>query len=153
LDLNFEIGDAGMLNTNFQATKLDEYSEAAFPGAASIDYTGTTFNNSFDYRVFSTVSYRRGSWGLGMRWQHLPTIDPQPGSSVDLQGVKAHDQLDFFADWSFAERYMLRAGIDNLTDAEPEVVGRTSTNNALGSTSINYDPFGRRFFVGLTIGL
>jgi outer membrane receptor protein involved in Fe transport len=65
--------------------------------------------------------------------------------------VDSHDQLDLFADWTFSERYQLRAGIDNLTDAEPEVVGATSTNNALGSTSVNYDPFGRRYFVGLSM--
>ena len=153
LDLNFDIGGAARLNTNFQATILDEYSEAAFPGATPIDYTGTTFNSSFDYRVFTTVRYQRSAWGLGLRWQHLPTIEPQPGASVDLQGVDSHDQLDLFADWSFRDRYTLRAGIDNLTDAEPEVVGATSTNNALGSTSVNYDPFGRRFFVGLTVAL
>lgn len=153
LDLRFDVGTAGMLTTNFQATILDEYSESAFPGAASIDYTGTTFNSSFDYRVFSTVRYQRDRWSLGLRWQHLPTLDPQPGASVDLLDVSSHDQLDFFADWSFADRYMLRAGIDNLTDSEPEVVGATSTNNSLGSTSVNYDPFGRRFFVGLTMAL
>ena len=153
LDLNFDVGAAGMLNTNFQATFLDEYSEAAFPGANPIEYTGTTFNSSFDYRVFSTARYQRGSWGLGLRWQYLPTIDPQPGTSSDLQGVNSHNQFDLFADWAFQDRYMLRAGIDNLFDAQPEVVGATSTNNALGSTSINYDPFGRRFFLGLTISL
>ncbi len=153
LDLNFDVGGAGRLNTNFQATVLDEYSETAFPGAIPVDYTGTTFNSSFDYRVFTTVRYQRSAWGLGLRWQHLPTLDPQPGASTDLRTIDAHDQFDLFADWTFQERYQLRAGIDNLTDAEPEVVGATSTNNALGSTSINYDPFGRRFFVGLTVAL
>jgi outer membrane receptor protein involved in Fe transport len=151
LDLRFDVGDGGALNTNFQATILDEYSETAFPGATPIEYTGTTFNSSFDYRVFTTVRYQQAMWGLGLRWQHLPTINPQPGASVDLRGVDSHDQLDLFADWTFSERYQLRAGIDNLTDAEPEVVGATSTNNALGSTSVNYDPFGRRYFVGLSM--
>jgi outer membrane receptor protein involved in Fe transport len=150
LDLRFDVGDAGMLNTNFQATILDEYSETAFPGAMPIDYTGTTFNSSFDYRVFTTVRYQRAMWGLGLRWQHLPSIE-QATATADVRPIDSHDQLDFFADWAFAERYQLRAGIDNLTDAEPEVVGATSTNNALGSTSVNYDPFGRRYFVGLSM--
>ena len=88
-----------------------------------------------------------------MRWQHLPTIDPQPGSSVDLQGVKAHDQLDFFADWSFAERYMLRAGIDNLTDAEPEVVGQDLDQQRSRQHEHQLRSVGCRFPVGLTIGL
>ena len=75
---------------------------------------------------------------------------PAYGAAI-LPVIDAHSQFDLFADWTFSERYQLRAGIDNLTDAEPEVVGATTTNNALGSTSINYDPFGRRFFVGLTM--
>ncbi len=150
LDLRFDVGDAGALNTNFQATFLDEYAETAFPGAIPIEYTGTTFNSSYDYRVFTTVRYQRSSWGLGLRWQHLPSIEPST-ATADARNVDAHDQLDLFADWTFSDRYQLRAGIDNLTDAEPEVVGATSTNNALGSTSINYDPFGRRYFVGLSM--
>ncbi len=150
LDLRFDIGGAGALNTNFQATILDEYSETAFPGAIPIEYTGTTFNSSYDYRLFTTVRYQQAMWGLGLRWQHLPTIEPT-GATADIRGVAAHDQFDLFADWTLSERYQLRAGIDNLTDAEPEVVGATSTNNALGSTSVNYDPFGRRYFVGLSM--
>jgi outer membrane receptor protein involved in Fe transport len=150
LDLRFDVGDGAALNTNFQATILDEYSETAFPGATPIEYTGTTFNSSYDYRVFTTVRYQRAAWGLGLRWQHLPSIVPS-GNTADIREVDAHDQFDLFADWTFSERYQLRAGIDNLTDAEPEVVGATSTNNALGSTSVNYDPFGRRYFVGLSM--
>ena len=150
LDLRFDVGDGAALNTNFQATILDEYSETAFPGAIPIEYTGTAFNSSFDYRVFTTVRYQRAMWGLGLRWQHLPTLEPT-GNAADLRDISSHDQLDLFADWTLSERYQLRAGIDNLTDAEPEVVGATSTNNALGSTSVNYDPFGRRYFVGLSM--
>jgi len=150
LDLRFDVGGGGALNTNFQATILDEYSETAFPGAVPIEYTGTAFNSSFDYRVFTTVRYQRAMWGLGLRWQHLPSLEPT-GNAADLLDVDAHDQLDLFADWTLSERYQLRAGIDNLTDAEPEVVGANSTNNALGSTSVNYDPFGRRYFVGLSM--
>jgi outer membrane receptor protein involved in Fe transport len=150
LDLRFDVGGGGALNTNFQATILDEYAETAFPGAIPIDFTGTTFNSSFDYRVFTTVRYQRSMWGLGLRWQHLPSIDPATSTGGALS-VNSHDQLDLFADWTFSERYQLRAGIDNLADAEPEVVGATTTNNALGSTSVNYDPFGRRYFVGLSM--
>ena len=149
LDLRFDVGQAA-LNTNFQATILDEYSETAFPGAIPVEYTGTLFNSSYDYRLFTTVRYQQTGWGLGLRWQYLPTIEPT-GSTGGAQGVDAHSQFDLFADWTFSERYQLRAGIDNLTDAEPEVVGATTTNNALGSTSVNYDPFGRRYFVGLSM--
>ncbi|MBN1240446.1 MAG: TonB-dependent receptor [Gammaproteobacteria bacterium] len=153
LDWRFDVGPGGSLNMNIVGSFLDLYAESAFPGAAPVDYTGTTFNDSFDYKVFSTLRYQRGDWSVGMRWQHLPGIDTQPGAATDLRGVNSHDQLDVFGRWSFRDRYELRMGIDNLLDAEPEVVGATSTNNALGSTNSNYDPFGRRFFAGLTISM
>jgi iron complex outermembrane recepter protein len=154
LDTSFDVGSSGgALNVNFVASFLDEYSESAFPGAAPVDYTGTVFNSSFDYRTFTTLRYDRSSWSLGLRWQHWPELDPQPGSAATVFGVDSHDQLDVFSRWSINERYQLRAGIDNLTNADPPVVGRTSTNNALGSTSADYDTFGRRVFVGLSISL
>jgi outer membrane receptor protein involved in Fe transport len=152
LDWGFDVGDSGgTMNLSVLASILDEYSEQAFPGATAVDYTGTVFNSSFDYKTFTTLRYDRANWGLGLRWQHLPELDPQPGSAPTIFGVDAHDQLDLFARWSFGERYQLRAGIDNLTNEDPEVVGRTTTNNALGSTSTDYDTFGRRVFLGLTV--
>jgi outer membrane receptor protein involved in Fe transport len=151
LDWGFDIGTAGGLNLGVRASILDEYSETAFPGAIAVDYTGTVFNSSFDYRTLTTLRYDGQAWSLGLRWQHLPSLDPQPGSALTVFGVDAHDQYDLFANWSFGERYSLRAGIDNLTNEDPEVVGRTTANNALGSTSADYDTFGRRFYLGLNV--
>jgi iron complex outermembrane receptor protein len=153
VDWRFDVGASGAMSLNMLATFLDLYSETPFPGASPVDYTGSGFNSSFDYRVFSTVRYDRGPWSVGLRWQHLPSVATQPGSAVDLRGTDSHNQLDLFSRWSFAEKYQLRAGIDNLADAKPEVVGATSTNNALGTTNTNYDPFGRRFFIGLQVSL
>ena len=152
LNLRFDVGP-GLMGVNTQATFLDLYSETPFPGAAPVDYTGTQFNSSFDYRVFSTFTYDQGPWSIGLRWQHLPTLDTTQGTSSNQYGVNSHDQLDMFTRWTFAEKYQLRVGIDNLTDESPEVVGATTTNNALGTTSVDYDPFGRRYFVGLTVSL
>ena len=151
LDWDFDVG-AGGLNLSMRASILDEYSESAFPGAIPVDYTGTVFNSSFDYRTLTTLRYDGPSWSLGLRWQHLPSLDPQPDSAATVFGVNAHDQYDLFANWTFGERYSLRAGIDNLTNEDPEVVGATTANNALGSTSADYDTFGRRAYLGLSIG-
>jgi outer membrane receptor protein involved in Fe transport len=152
LDWRFDVG-GGSLNLNLQTSFLDTYSESAFPGAIPVDYTGTSFNSSFDYKTFSSLRYDKASWSVGLRWQHLPALGTQEGSAADLQGINAHDQLDLFTRYSFGEKYQLRAGIDNLLDARPEVVGATSTNNNLGATSTDYDTFGRRLFVGLSVSL
>jgi len=153
VDWRFDVGSMGAMNLNVVASFLDTYEESAFPGAEPVAYTGTLFNSSYDYRTFTTLRYDRGPWSLGLRWTHWPSIDVQPNASADAIGTRAHDRLDLFTNWSFGDRYRLRAGIDNLLDKDPAVVGATSTNNALGATNTNYDPFGRRFFLGLTVSM
>jgi len=140
----------GSLSVNVLASYLDLYEESPFPGSDSIEYTGSTFNSSFDYRLLSTFGYSSGPLSIGLRWQHLPSLDTPPGSAVTAFGVESHDQIDLFGRWSFGEHYELRAGIDNLINGNPEVVGANSTNNALGSTNSNYDQIGRRFYLGVT---
>jgi len=153
LDWGFDVGSAGALNLSVVASFLNTYSESPFPGAEFIDYTGTLQNSSFDYQTFTTLRYQSGSWGVGMRWQHLPSIEPAPDAAADVRGVDSHDQLDLFANWMINERFSLRAGIDNLLDQDPEIVGATPFNNNLGGTNSNYDQFGRRYFMGLNITL
>ena len=89
------------------------------------------------------------------RWAYAgstcPELDVAPGSAANTFGIDAHDQLDVFGSWRFNERIVMRGGIDNLTNEDPEVVGRTTVNNNLGNTNSNYDQFGRRVFLGLSI--
>jgi iron complex outermembrane recepter protein len=152
VDLQLDWGIGNFL-VNVQSSILTKYETAAFPGADFIDYTGTTTNNSFDYRLFSTVSYANGPFSIGMRWQHLPSLDVAPDAAATALGVNAHDQFDLFGTWRFSDRWALRYGVDNLTDAEPEWVGRTTTNNAVGTTNNLYDQIGRRVFFGVTMTL
>jgi iron complex outermembrane receptor protein len=143
----------GNFNVNILASFLENYSESPFPGAAFIEYTGTEFNSSFDYRLFSTVNYTNNKLSMGLRWQHLPELDVAPGSAANTFGIDAHDQIDLFGSWRFTERITMRGGIDNVTNEDPEVVGRTTINNNKGTTNSNYDQFGRRLFFGLSIAL
>ena len=152
LDWGFDVG-AGALSLGVVASFLDTYAESPFPGADFIDYTGTQQNDSFDYQTYTTLRYQTGSWGVGVRWQHLPSIDPAPSAADDVRGVDAHDQLDLFANWTFNDRFSLRAGIDNLLNEDPPIVGATPFDNNRGTTNSNYDQFGRRYFLGLTVNL
>ena len=101
-----------------------------------------------------------GQVELGDLHQHLPGLDPAPGAGDSAQGIKSHDQVDLFGRWAINERLDLRFGIDNLFDADPEIVGATvnedvpgESNNALGSSFSSHDTFGRRFFVGMKVSL
>jgi iron complex outermembrane recepter protein len=150
LQTDFNVGN---FNVNILASILENYSESPFPGAAFIDYTGTEFNSSFDYRLFSTARYTNDALSIGLRWQHLPELDVAPSAAANTFGIDAHDQLDLFGSWRFTDRVSIRGGIDNVTDADPEIVGATTVNRNLGSTNSNYDQFGRRLFLGVSIAL
>jgi iron complex outermembrane receptor protein len=150
IQVNWRIGN---FLVNEQASFLTSYETSPFPGADFIDYTGTTTNNSFDYRLLSTLVYNKDSLSIGMRWQHLPTLDVAPDAGATALGVDSHDQIDVFGAWTFGQRWSLRAGINNLTNADPEWTGRTTTNNAIGATNAIYDQIGRSVFVGVTMTL
>jgi iron complex outermembrane receptor protein len=151
-DIQVEWG-VGNFDVNFLASVLSTYAESPFPGAAFIDYTGTTQNSSFKYRFFSTLRWGKGPLGIGGRWQHLPQLGPAPDSSAAALPVLSHDQLDVFGSWNFKAHWQLRGGVDNLLNADPAWVGRTTTNNAIGMTNANYDVLGRRVFLGVQLSL
>jgi outer membrane receptor protein involved in Fe transport len=146
----------GSVSVNVQYSHLDSYKVSPFPGGAFVENKGSGVN--FVNRTFTTLGYMNGPFSMGLRWQHLPSLSPPPGTAATAVGVKAHDQLDLFGRWKMSERLELRFGIDNLLDADPEVVGATEdeanpsgSNNALGSSFSSNDTFGRRFFLGARV--
>ncbi len=140
----------GALSLNVIGSYLKEYAESPFAGAAYIDYTGTEYNNSFRYKLYTTLSYAVGPVSAGLRWTHLPSVAPPPGSAAGELGVDSHSQFDLFARWAITDALELRGGVDNLFNTWPEWVGAIpGTNNAIGTTNENYDTIGRRFYLGL----
>ncbi len=104
-------------------------------------------NSSFHYKLFTTLSYSLSRASVGLRWQHLPAIDPPPGSVAILQGAPSHDQLDLFGHFALTPTIDLRAGVDNLLNTWPETIGaQTGINNNVGTTIQDYDTIGRRYY-------
>ena len=57
-----------------------------------------------------------------------------------------------FAGYTFNERFSLRAGVDNLLDEDPLIVGaQPGDNNAEVTRPDYYDVLGRRMYVGLSM--
>jgi len=148
----------GSISANIQYSHLNSYKISPFPGGGFVENKDSGVN--FVNRFFTTLSYNVNRASVGLRWQHLPSLSPPPGVASNVQGIRAHDQVDLFGRWGLSKRVDLRFGIDNLLDADPEVVGATrddanpdASNNALGSSFSSNDTFGRRFYVGARLTL
>jgi iron complex outermembrane receptor protein len=141
----------GRLGVNVLYSKLGKYAQLPFIGGEIVEYTGTTVNSSFDYQMLTTFTYNNGGFSGGLRWMHLPSLDPAPGSASDVQGVNSHDEFDLFARYMLRDNVELRAGINNLFYAKPETVGARDTDNALGSFINSHDIIGRRFYLAAKV--
>jgi outer membrane receptor protein involved in Fe transport len=80
-----DIGSAGTLGINAQATFLDHYETRQSPAPFDpvIDWKGSlgpsptltgTNAGAYDYRLFGSVNFSRNNWNVGLRWRHLPSV-------------------------------------------------------------------------------
>jgi iron complex outermembrane receptor protein len=80
----------------------------------------------------------------------LPTL---PSTIPGALPNDSHDELDLSGVWSITQAFTVRVGVENLTNAQPEIVGRIpGVNNAMGTTDPtgNYDVLGRRYYIGMS---
>ena len=134
----------------------DSYKLQQQPGGDFTEYAGTLgAGGQFDYRTFTTFGYNFGDdVNLGLRWTHLPEVEnavfaTNPATTV--QPTSSYDRFDLYGGWSIRDNLQVRFGIDNLLDADPEIVGANpGQTNAMGLTNTGfYDILGRRYYAGV----
>jgi iron complex outermembrane recepter protein len=168
-----QMANGGSLNLNVSSNiPLEEITQDR-ASVAEIDHAG--FNScglgmqcqNYDYRLFSSIGYGRGSWNVNVRHQYWPELksnqcrtNPPTAASIvscDNSSLPAYDLFSAAGNYRFADRYNLSVGIENLLDEEPPCVGANPlatpfptacTRTGDGST---YDPLGRRFYVSMTM--
>jgi iron complex outermembrane receptor protein len=149
----------GGLGFNIQATWLDYYRTKQSPAVYDVetDWAGSLGPNlsgtnpgAYDYRLFSSLSYFRDSWGVSLRWRYLPEVFT--ANYASQQAIKANNArvsaggpgillsynpttevetdsysvFDVSFNWNVTEALSLRGGINNLFDEEPVVIGATT---------------------------
>lgn len=157
LDWRIALDELGVGNNTSLAFKsvvsyLDSYQRKDLPGTAFAEYAGTIdYTNTLPlpkWRYLNTMTLSVGEFDLGLRWKHMNAMEDvsralNPASTI--AGVPAYDTFDVTARLVVAKNYELRAGITNLTDKDPLVIGGTPSQTLPDI----YDIVGRSFFVGL----
>lgn len=144
----------GQLSADVVVTFLHSFQTKATDTSPWLESAGTlNQNGQFDWRAYTTLNYRLGAFGAGLTWTHLPSAAAAQSvqtPTTPILGVPSYDVFGLNASWEVGPSLALRAGIDNLFDKQPPVVGSNpGVNNNMGSTLPGfYDVLGRRYFVG-----
>ncbi len=161
-DLGFKM--PGGLAASVQLTVLDYYRTKQSPGSYDVltDWKGSLGPNlsgtnagAFDYRLFGNLSYFKDSWGVSLRWRHLPSVWSAGHASTDAViandasgglplnytpsteiKTASYDVFDLSANWNVNEKITLRGGISNLFNVDPpqfaSTTGRPPGTNLAG---------------------
>jgi outer membrane receptor protein involved in Fe transport len=105
------------------------------------------------------VTYKQGAALLSMRWRYEgPTEDFRvqntfvgndrvPNTALPLRSIGAWNYFDLSIGYDVDERMSINAGVNNLFDKDPPVLGAQAEQaNTLPSF---FDVLGRDFFVGV----
>ncbi|MGE5502027.1 MAG: TonB-dependent receptor domain-containing protein, partial [Ignavibacteriales bacterium] len=157
----------GGLSFNFVGSWLEKYVVQPLPGDPTYDCVGL-FGSICGTPIPQWRHKLRVTWStpwnlqLSANWRHIGGVDlDKTSSNPQLHGtVRASDKeidsfnwLDLSGSWTVADKYTFRAGVNNVFDKEPPLIGASSLTPVFGEGNTFpqvYDPLGRYVFVGLT---
>jgi iron complex outermembrane receptor protein len=179
----FGLTGMGGLSATFVGTYLNNLSSAVLKGDPFVDCAGLygaqcagrpgsavpspkwrhkarlTWNTPFNYGWF-------GGLGVSAQWRHFSKVDLDTTSNdpalhdasagarpaTDLR-FKSQDYFDLLTTFKIKDNYSFRAGVNNVLDKAPPLVGGSNCPGTVcsGNTFPQvYDALGRYFFIGLT---
>ena len=180
---NWGLGDTGSLAFNLVGTWLDTLTTEAIPGFPAFNCSGlyglTCLTPSPKWRHKFRVTWTT-PWDVdvSLDWRYIGAVSldsdtsnplvgggPNPtacsngttvygiGDCVDSK-IAAYDYFDLAADWTVREGVDIRAGVNNIFDIEPPVLGTSVLPLPFGNGNTFpavYDSMGRTIFVSATI--
>jgi len=151
----------GSLVSDFIGTYTLAYDVDPIPGVPSARYDcAGRINESCalpKWRHVANVRYNWHDYSVGLRWRYMGAMDYRntdgsPGKT-DLivagnGGIGAANYFDLSGSVGFADGWEWTAGINNVFDRAPPLVGTPLAGN--GNSPGGYDPLGRYFFTSLS---
>lgn len=108
------------------------------------------------WRHVGSLDYSVGRFSLFAQWRHVGPVRADQRTQILVGRISAHDYLDLTASVDVSDRYVLRAGVQNVFDTDPPLVGSRAGSpvvNAGNSFPGVYDVRGATLFVGISARL
>ena len=140
----------GQWGINYVATFTEESDFTPFAGAEVIECAGKYGNDCGeplpDYTHRATLSYARNSWVAQAVWRYVGESEDDDDETVYFADeLDAESYVDVSASYGFSNGMSLMAGIDNLMDTDPPIIG--DNQEQANTYPATYDVFGRTYFV------
>ena len=162
VEYGLEIGDFGTLDFNFVGVHIIENEQQDAEFFRANDCVGLAGNTCTapdpEFRFVQNTRWSNGPWTVNLRWQYLSEIT---NDSIELDGTSptafgrptfgSFSYFDLAALYNVNENLTVRAGVYNLLDKEPPIVGNDyggTLENSGNTYPATYDPIGRYFNVG-----
>ena len=145
-------GNSGRIFANVLFNYLDSYKIQNNPGGPIFDYSGTV--GRYRWKLNTSLGWDVGPGAITLNWRHLPSAHNEARATNPEAGqldTKSFDVFDLTGRWTVTDQFTVRAGIENLFNANPRIVGALpGSNDAISTTTSDYDQLGRRFFMGVS---
>ncbi len=160
----FEFAELGTLDLDVNAVHVLENKRQQAALFEVDDCAGLAGNTCTapdpELRLIQNTRWTRGPLTVNLRWQYLSEIT---NDAIELDGVNpsnfarpdfgSFSYFDLAGVYDISDRLTLRAGINNLFDKQPPVVGNDyggTLENSGNTYPATYDPLGRAYSLGLT---
>lgn len=160
----FALGNMGDINLDVNGTRVLKSikQDASFLAANNCrGLVGETCERPDPkWRWSQTTQWNYDAWTVQLRWQYIGKVthdsivlagDSPANFKVPVIGDRHY--FDLTGSLEINETVALRAGITNLFDKKPPVVGNdygTTTENSGNTYPATYEPLGRSFYLGAT---
>ena len=147
LDWRLPVGP-GELDLNGVANYLAAYKQSFTTGLPFVEYANTISSTSayLRWRTLLTATYTMDTWSVGARWRFTPrTRDVTCASKCQAPDTPSHSTFDLFGSYELTKAVQLTAGVDNLLDKDPPIVGGVLGNTNLGE----FDVVGRQVYAAV----
>src|SRR5690606_38356120 len=124
VDWTFDLVDAGLpewgtLKTNLIVGWLDTWERQDASGGPFNGRTGTIDSSAGytfpEWKFLGSAMYQRDAYSVGLRWRYFGEVDIY-NTAYKLEAVF---YFDLFGTWDLNDSFVVRAGVNNLTDREP----------------------------------
>jgi len=158
------MGDWGGIGLSFIGTYTHNNDTEVLPGVLlqCIGKFGTQCGNPQPrFKSSTRLTYTPPISGLtlSVNWRYFGPVSvdsvpntPAGANCADCR-VEAYNWFDLAATWRFRDKYTFRAGVNNVFDRDPPILGSAQIPVGFGNGNTYpqvYDSLGRYMFVGLT---